>query len=105
MLPAAHDFFTFQSVPSQWLKSMAASANGDSMALTVEQIIAETRRWPAEQVNELVDRLTAEANGTDPEVEVAWGREIRRRVAEIESGLVQGIPGEEVLARVRRIVG
>lgn len=58
---------------------MAASANVDSMALTVEQIIAETRRWPAEQVNELVDRLTAEGNGTDPEAEVVWGREIRRR--------------------------
>ena len=49
------------------------------MALTVEQIIAETRRWPTERVNELVDRLSAEANGTDPEAEVAWGREIRRR--------------------------
>jgi len=36
-----------------------------------------------EQFNELVDRLTAEANGADPEVEVAWGREIRRRVAAV----------------------
>ena len=74
------------------------------MALTVEQIIEEPRRWPAEQVHELVDRLTAEAEGTDPELEIAWGREIRRRVAEIEAGKVQGIPGEEVSARVRRIV-
>jgi putative addiction module component (TIGR02574 family) len=38
-------------------------------------------------------------------VEEAWGREIDRRLDELESGKVQAIPGEEVMARVRRIVG
>jgi putative addiction module component (TIGR02574 family) len=38
-------------------------------------------------------------------VEEAWGREIDRRLTEIESGKVQGIPGDQVMAEVRKIVG
>lgn len=34
-----------------------------------------------------------------------WAPEIRRRVAELESGQVQSIPWEEVDARIRNIVG
>ncbi len=75
------------------------------MALTVEQIVAETRQWPPEKVDELFDRLAADTSGTDPEIEVAWGREIRRRIQEIETGQVQGIPIEESLARIRKLAG
>jgi putative addiction module component (TIGR02574 family) len=38
-------------------------------------------------------------------VETAWKTEVSRRVEEIRSGKAQGIPGEEVSARVRKIVG
>ena len=41
----------------------------------------------------------------EPEVEKAWGQEVERRLAELESGKVQAIPGEEVMARMRKIVG
>jgi putative addiction module component (TIGR02574 family) len=41
----------------------------------------------------------------ESEVEAAWGREIDRRLAELESGQVQAIPGEQVMAEVRKIVG
>ena len=34
------------------------------------------------------------------EVEAAWGDEIKRRLDEIDSGAVQMIPHEEVLARL-----
>jgi putative addiction module component (TIGR02574 family) len=75
------------------------------MALTVEQIVAETRQWPPEKVDELLDRLTEDAQVPDPEAEAAWRLEINRRVEEIETGKVQGIPGTEVSERVRKIVG
>ncbi len=75
------------------------------MPITLDQIIEEARRLPREQVAELVDRLTLTLHqAMDPAVEDAWKEETGRRVAEIESGSVQGIPGEEVSARVRRIV-
>ncbi len=72
--------------------------------MTLDQIVEEARHLPAEQVIELVDRLTQELHFA-PEIENDWKVETRRRVAEIESGRVEGIPGEEVSARIRRIVG
>lgn len=74
------------------------------MPMTLDQIVAETRHWPPSRVAELVDRLTTELQ-PDTEVEAAWRAETRRRVAEIESGRVEGIPGEVVSNRVRQIVG
>lgn len=74
--------------------------------LTLDQIIEEVRRLPREQVADLVNRLTLELHqAIDPSLEEAWKRETRRRVSEIESGSVQGVPGDEVSARVRKIVG
>ena len=42
---------------------------------------------------------------SEPDVEEAWKEESRRRIAELESGAVKGIPGEVVMAELRRIVG
>ena len=41
----------------------------------------------------------------DPETEAAWKIEIDRRIEEIQSGKVQGIPPEEVSARINKILG
>ncbi|HEX4645182.1 MAG TPA: addiction module protein [Verrucomicrobiae bacterium] len=72
--------------------------------MTLDQIIEEARRWPPEQVAELVSRLTQELDFT-PDAEEAWKVETRKRVAEIECGQAQGIPGETVSAEIRRIIG
>jgi putative addiction module component (TIGR02574 family) len=73
--------------------------------MTLDQIIEEARHWPPEKVGELVGRLTEEMHALDPEVDAAWQVEISRRVEEIQSGKVKGIPGEEVSARVRKAIG
>jgi len=73
--------------------------------MTLDQIIEETRHWPPEKVGELVGRLSEDLHTSDPEIEAAWQVEIARRVEEIQSGKVRGVPGEEVSARVRKIVG
>ena len=75
------------------------------MPLTLDQIVAETRQWPPEKVGELVDRLTKDLHASDLETEAAWQVEIARRVEEIQTGKLEGIPGEEVSARIRKIVG
>jgi len=41
----------------------------------------------------------------DSAVERAWHDEIQRRVADMESGKVQGLPLEETLAKARTISG
>ncbi len=76
-----------------------------TVPLTLEQIVEETRHWPPEKVGELVGRLTEDLHASDPETEAAWKAEIDRRIEEIQSAKVQGIPGEEVSARIRKIVG
>lgn len=39
------------------------------------------------------------------EIDAAWREEVRRRIDEIDSGRVQGIPLEETLAKARKILG
>jgi putative addiction module component (TIGR02574 family) len=76
------------------------------MATTVEQLVEEARRLPRDQIAELVDRLTLSLHeNLEPGIEDAWKKEVRRRVAEIETGEVKGVPGDEVSARIRKIVG
>jgi putative addiction module component (TIGR02574 family) len=75
------------------------------MSLTVEQIVEETRRWPPEQIGELVGRLTDDLHASAPDVEAAWKTEIDRRIEEIQAGKVQGIPGEEVSEQIAKIAG
>lgn len=73
--------------------------------MTLDEIVEEARHWPPEKVGELVGRLTADLHASDPDIEAAWKSEIERRVEEIQSGKVQGIPGEEVSGRISKILG
>ena len=76
------------------------------MPPTLKQIEEQTDQLPAGQLAELVDRLTIKLHGgIVPEVEESWLQETRRRVTEIESGVEPGVPGAEVSARIRKIVG
>ncbi|MSU36445.1 MAG: addiction module antitoxin RelB [Pedosphaera sp.] len=73
--------------------------------IILEQIIEETRHWPPEKVGELVGRLTEDLHASDPETETSWKTEIERRIEEIQTGKVQGIPVEEVFEKAKRILG
>lgn len=76
------------------------------MAMTLKELHAETRRLPREQAVELMDLLLADTvSEPDSAVDEAWGREIDRRLAELESGKVQGISAEEVMAKARKLAG
>jgi putative addiction module component (TIGR02574 family) len=70
--------------------------------MTVDEILDETRQWPAAQVRELLDRLNEAMDGALAE---PWRKEVRRRLAEIDAGTVTAIDGREVTARMRKILG
>ena len=73
--------------------------------MTVDQVLAETSHWPTDQVETLFERLLlSKYRLPDPKVDAAWAEEIKRRIDDIESGREVGIPGEEVMARARKIV-
>jgi len=48
----------------------------------------------------LLERLIASLD-SNPEVDKAWEREADRREAELESGLIAAVPGQEAIARLR----
>jgi Putative addiction module component len=76
------------------------------MPMTVDQIVEETRSLPQATVAELVERILAAMHGEqEPAHKKAWSKTIHRRIAEIRSGAVEGIPGEVTAAKIRRIVG
>jgi putative addiction module component (TIGR02574 family) len=73
--------------------------------MTLEQIVEETRHWPPEKVEELVERLNGELPTLESDLEGAWKEEVRRRLNEIEEGKVETVDGAAVSERIRRIVG
>ncbi len=74
--------------------------------MTIEQIVDETRQWPENTVAELIDRITlAKHGGLSLDREAAWIEVAARRSAEIDSGKEKLVSGDEVSARIRRIVG
>jgi putative addiction module component (TIGR02574 family) len=76
------------------------------MPMTLDQIVEQTRELPSETVAELVDRIMLARHGDiEPSIAAAWKSETDRRIAEIETGKVKGVPLEESLARARKIAG
>ena len=73
------------------------------MSDTLTQLKEKASQLPETERAELALSLLESLDGpTDPDVEEAWRLEVERRIAQIERGEVQLIPGDEVFARVRR---
>jgi len=76
------------------------------MTQAVAKILEEAEQLSAPERAELADRLVERlAHDAPPDVAQAQIAEVRRRIAQVESGEVALIPGEEALAHVRRLVG
>ena len=71
---------------------------------TSEEIFRDAMALPPDARAELTERLV-ESLGRDipPEITSEQLAEVRRRIAQVESGEVELIPGDEVLARVRNL--
>ena len=95
--------------PSSKISFANAAAGGKVSAMSVEQLEHSVLKLAPEDRRRFLDWLYAHEDellgAVDPEVVRAWKQETRQRIAEIESGTVAGIPGEEVSAKIRRIVG
>jgi putative addiction module component (TIGR02574 family) len=76
------------------------------MPMTAEQIVAEALRLPVEERATVID-LLSESLDSAPlnEMDKLWASDTKRRADELISGKVQGIPGEQVFAEARRILG
>lgn len=72
-------------------------------ASLVEELSRRAKELSPDERVLLAEQLLASVHPVDDEVDAAWDAEIKRRVAEIESGAVTPIPAEEVFARLRRL--
>lgn len=76
------------------------------MSLTIDQLTKEAMQLPSSSRALLAERLVESLDVADTdELQKLWAAEAIRRRDEVRSGRVQPIPGEQVLAEVRRAVG
>ena len=75
------------------------------MTQSVAHILEEAEQLSVQERAELADRLMESlAHDIPPDIAAAQIAEVRRRIAQVESGEVALIPGDEALARVRQLV-
>jgi hypothetical protein len=76
------------------------------MPLTLEQLAEEAMRLPVTSRALLADKIVESLDFCEPdEIQRAWATEAVRRRDEVRSGQIKPVPGAEVLAEVRRLVG
>jgi putative addiction module component (TIGR02574 family) len=72
------------------------------MARAISDIEREIRALEPDDQEHLLRALLEELDGApDPGVEQAWLDEARRRSRELDTGVVETIPAEEVFAKAR----
>lgn len=73
------------------------------MPTATDRVVKDALELPADARIGLVDRVLVSLNlPMRPDIDKMWSEEAERRVAEIDEGKVELIPGEEVLAKIRR---
>ena len=78
----------------------ASAALEVSVSTNLEALEAEVLQLAPVERSHLLERLISSLD-SDPEVEEAWEREADRREAELESGSISAVSGQEAIARLR----
>ena len=72
---------------------------------TSEKLFRDAMALPPNARAELTERLVESlAQDVSPEITSEQLAEVRRRIAQVESGEVELIPGDEALARIRNLL-
>jgi len=74
---------------------------------TVAEIESALEKLPIEEQRAVADWLDSRLAdlGFDAKVEKTWSDEVKRRMEDLDSGRVQGVPAEQVFARAQNILG
>ena len=67
---------------------------------TALEIIHEVESFPVEERTFIVDSLLRTLNPPDHEIDRKWAVVAKSRLADLRSGRVRAIPGEEVFAKI-----
>ena len=66
-----------------------------------KEIIQEATSLPVEERAMVIDSLLRSLNATDAGIDRQWVVVAKRRLAELRSGRVQAVPGNEVFSRLK----
>ncbi len=73
------------------------------MATVSDKVLDEVLSLPADARMSLVEKLLTSLNlPTQSEIDREWAEEAERRIAQIDRGEVELIPGEEVFGKLRQ---
>ena len=76
-------------------------SNGHGDGVNTGELIQEAISLPVEERALIADSLLRSLNPTESEIDREWGREARRRLAELRSGSVAAVPGQRVFGAIR----
>ena len=68
--------------------------------MSMKELIAEAISLPVEERAILVDTILKSLNPSDSHMDRLWAAEARRRLAELRSGQVEGVPGDVVFSKI-----
>ena len=67
-----------------------------------DELMDDAMSLPVELRAQLIDKLLKSLNPAQVEIDELWAVEAEKRVADIEAGKVQPIPGEDVFEKIRK---
>jgi putative addiction module component (TIGR02574 family) len=73
--------------------------------MNTTELMNEAASLPLEERARLVDSLLQTLNPVDDSAATAWLATARRRLDDLDSGRVKGVPGDEVFEKVRHRLG
>ena len=73
--------------------------------MTTKELIAEAASLPVEERAILAESILRSLNAPDPDRDRKWVAVAQRRLAELRTGQVAPVPGEEVFAKVWKRFG
>jgi len=71
----------------------------------MKEIIQEAESLPVEERAIVIDSLLRTLNPPSAEIDKEWTEIAKRRLAELRSGSIKTIPGDEVFAKIRERFG
>lgn len=67
----------------------------------MKEIIQEAESLPVEERAKVIDSLLRTLNPPSAEIDAEWTEVAKRRLAELRSGRVKAVPGEDVFSKIR----
>lgn len=68
--------------------------------MKTEDLLKEIESLPVDERARVVDLVLKSLNPPESEIDKKWAAAVKRRLEEIQSGAVEGVPGEEVFDEV-----